>query len=401
MENAELFEKLIFEETENGINLIDFKDEYKNEAVELVIPDSWNVVSISKKGFYGKDPFNRCKKLKKVKLPATLTDINYAFCECENLEEVVFPDNLKKLGNVNFCDCPKLKSVKLPAFLERVGFTNFSTFGGGEETTTAIYNDENNWVDDVFYIGSYLMKCKSKNSMLKVKDGTTLIADNACSENRYVKEVYFPNSLQYIGSEAFYGCENLQKPNIPESVKFIGEKAFYINEDQNLVKGCHVTDGYFSKENKFELKKELGYFSESAHQSAKQMLDGYLLKIEKEEIRSYDNSDDDRVEPSSSQNESVSYYAIDVENNTESLLRVDGEIKGVIFRVRDNNKEEYLHAFMFDGSVQQSMRLGYSASHSSCFTIVKKVTLVKKGENGAPNSANFVKFNQSEMYPSI
>ena len=36
MEKSALFEKLVFEECEGGITLIDFKEEYRNEVEELV-----------------------------------------------------------------------------------------------------------------------------------------------------------------------------------------------------------------------------------------------------------------------------------------------------------------------------------------------------------------------------
>ena len=43
---------------------------------------------------------------------------------------------------------------------------------------------------------------------------------------------------------------------------------------------------------------------------------------------------------------------------------VDGKIVGVVFVVTSGNNK-YTRAFSFDGSIAQSMRLGYSASHSS------------------------------------
>ena len=82
MEKSALLEKLVFEEYEGGINLLDFKPEFKHEIEELVIPDEWNVVAIKKKGFYGEAPFEGCQKLKKVTLPSTLKELEEAFCSC-------------------------------------------------------------------------------------------------------------------------------------------------------------------------------------------------------------------------------------------------------------------------------------------------------------------------------
>ena len=58
------------------------------------------------------------------------------------------------------------------------------------------------------------------------------------------------------------------------------------------------------------------------------------------------------------------YREINPRKNAESLLMVDGKIVGVVFVVTSGNNK-YTRAFSFDVSIAQSMRLGYSASHSS------------------------------------
>ena len=125
-----------------------------------------------------------------------------------------------------------------------------------------------------------------------------------------------------------------------------------------------------------------------------------MLCLEETSTRSYDDSDDERVTPSSSYSVNRKYREINPKENAESLLMVDGKIIGVVFVVKDGN-DEYTRAFSFDGTIAQSMRLGYSASHSSCFEYVDRVSLVKRGENGAPTEAKEARFNQSEMYPSL
>ena len=79
---------------------------------------------------------------------------------------------------------------------------------------------------------------------------------------------------------------------------------------------------------------------------------------------------------------------------------VDNKIVGVVFVVKNGNNS-YTRAFSFDGSIAQSMRLGYSASHSSSFEYVDRVSLLKRGENDAPETAREAKFEQSEMFPSL
>ena len=126
-----------------------------------------------------------------------------------------------------------------------------------------------------------------------------------------------------------------------------------------------------------------------------------LLKIYFDEDRSYDNSDDERVSDSYSSSSSYVYREVDVEQDLYGLVMRDGEITGVVFYVKDNSSDVYAKVFNFNGQPKNYMRLGYSASHSSSYTTVGRVQLVKKGENGAPESAKSATFIQHEMYPNI
>ena len=153
-------------------------------------------------------------------------------------------------------------------------------------------------------------------------------------------------------------------------------------------------DGYLRVVRNFaEISEE--YFEEVCKD-----LEPYLLSLEETRVSSYDDSDDERVTPSHSYTVSCKYREINPRENSKSLLLVDGKIIGVVFVVTKGN-DQYFRAFSFDGSVAQSMRLGYSASHSSCFEYVDRVSLVKRGENGVPETAKEAKFSQSEMYPSL
>ena len=127
-----------------------------------------------------------------------------------------------------------------------------------------------------------------------------------------------------------------------------------------------------------------------------------LSRIEYEDEYSYDNSDDERCEDSHSRYDSVCYRELDAAKNTKALLRVDGEIKGVVFRVRSTpSSEPELHPFLFDGSYSCSMTVGYSASHSSNFLTVCKVTLVKRGTDGAPETGGYINFEPGKLSTSI
>ena len=126
-----------------------------------------------------------------------------------------------------------------------------------------------------------------------------------------------------------------------------------------------------------------------------------LIKIFTDDSRSYDSSDDERVTDSYHSSSSYVYREVDVENDLYGLVMANGEVTGVVFYVNTNSRDTYTEVFNFNGQPKNTMRLGYSASHSSSYTTVGRVMLVKKGENGAPLSAKKASFIQSEMYPSL
>ena len=394
MENSALFEKLVYKKYKDGISLIGFKDEYKNEVEELIIPDSWNVVAIAKDDFYAPAPFVGCNALKKVVLPSTLKELEEAFDSCESLTEIVFPDNFETLGNMNFCNCNSLESVKFPASLKRVGFGNFK----GSPVYLSEYEDTD---CGCVYLNGCLLKCLVDDyGTLEIKEGTVIIADCACADLSF-SEVIFPSSLRYIGSQAFYCCDYLEKPILPPSIESIGHQAFY-TENGDLFPSVHVTDGAFDKDGELIIQEELGYISQVQLEKEAERLNGYLLKLDYDSRDSYDNSDDERAECSESSYSSTSYRELNVLEQSKSLLRVDGQIVGVVFRV--DERSTYgpdIYPFFFDKSYGCSMTLGYSASHSSHYVTLRSVTLAKKGENGAPEKGGYISFSLSKTSTSI
>ena len=133
----------------------------------------------------------------------------------------------------------------------------------------------------------------------------------------------------------------------------------------------------------------------------KKFFSQHLLKIYYSDTSSYDNSDDDRVTDSYHSSSSYVYREVNVERDLYGLVMREGEITGVVFYVKNNSRDVYANVFNFNGQPKNSMTLGYSASHSSSYTTVGRVMLVKRGEDGAPESANEANFIQHVMYPEI
>lgn len=150
----------------------------------------------------------------------------------------------------------------------------------------------------------------------------------------------------------------------------------------------------------FRVLNKLVPLDEERFEKVCKQLEPYLLSLEEVSISSYDDSDDERVTPTRRETVRRKYREINPRENAEYLLMVDDKIVGVVFVVKSGN-DQYTRAFSFDGTIAQSMRLGYYASHSSYFEYVDRVSLVKRGQNGVPNTDREARFSQSEMYPSL
>ena len=85
-------------------------------------------------------------------------------------------------------------------------------------------NEVSVWSCDTLYSDS-IMVIPDSVVYEGVTYAVTSIMDNA-NFNHWIKGVVIPNSVTYIGKEAFYRCQNIESVVIPNSVKTIGEDVF-------------------------------------------------------------------------------------------------------------------------------------------------------------------------------
>ena len=160
-------------------------------------------------------------------------------------------------------------------------------------------------------------------------------------------------------------------------------------------------DVYVGHGGKFMRKYDCKTVSTGEKEKIKATFATHLLKIYYTDQCSYDNSDDDRASDSYYSSASYVYRTVNLEQDLYGLALRDGEVAGVVFYIKNDRGDAYAAVFHFNGCPKNSVTMGYSASHSSSYTTICRVELVKRGENGVPEDAQNARFIQHERYPEL
>ncbi len=250
---------------------------YNGSAETVVIPDTIDGKSVTS---IGNGAFEDCTSLTSVTIPDGVKCIGHsAFYECTSLKSITIPDGVTSIGGTAFSDCTSLTSITIP---DSVTILNSFTFSGckslsdvnipdgvtyvgdGAFSGTAICNNQ---TEEVKYIDKWLVDSDNSVTDVAVKDGTVGISCGAFSYCGQLKNISIPNSVKYVGGEAFYNCisltnvvlpygitnigvstfsccESLASVTIPDSVTSIGEQAFL---NTALLKNQTTTEKYVGK----------------------------------------------------------------------------------------------------------------------------------------------------------
>ena len=169
---------------------------------------------------------------------------HHLYVDGQEVTDLHIPDGVTEIKQYAFEGCSSLTSIVIPE--------GVSSIGKGVVWGTAYCKNSANWINDILYIGEYLIRARGTISgVCNIREGTKLIADNAFTGCRSLTSITIPESvtaignyafcncsllqsvtfegdseLTSIGDVAFMWCDSLKSITIPESVTIIGERAF-------------------------------------------------------------------------------------------------------------------------------------------------------------------------------
>ena len=131
------------------------------------------------------------------------------------ITDVSIPEGVTYIGREAFAGCSALVHVQIPTSVTQVGANLFE--GTPYDSTLT---------GDLVYINSILYRCQSNATTVSIRQGTTVITEEAFLNRVNLAAIIVPDGVTYIGSNAFKNCSALSQIEIPTSVRDIVANAF-------------------------------------------------------------------------------------------------------------------------------------------------------------------------------
>lgn len=188
----------------------------------------------------GERAFSGCMYIAKLSIPDSVTSIGKsAFDNCDSLKSVKLPSNLKAIPDLLFYQCIQLRSVTIPEGVRSIGSQAFDftplrtvTIPNGVKTigSCAFARTKLTSItlpDTVTTVGENAFEHCTMLTKATLSENLTAIPDSMFKECRKLESVAIQgNKVKSIGQDAFFNCEKMTSVNLPKSLTMIGKEAF-------------------------------------------------------------------------------------------------------------------------------------------------------------------------------
>lgn len=172
----------------------------------------------------GKNAFKKSSLLTGIKLADSVKRINeYAFLDCNNLEDISVLKGIEFIGIDAFSGCPGLKKMKIGGPCTETIKWKLNTKNGrlviwGEgamEEYGGVY-----YQPPWYYITDEIKE-------VVVREGVTSIGENAFKSCDFLTDIKLASTVRRIDKHAFKNCKKLKEIQIPSTVRKVGCAAFF------------------------------------------------------------------------------------------------------------------------------------------------------------------------------
>lgn len=190
--------------------------------------------------------FRNCEGLEEISIPNGIISVGMAAFEtCFSLQGISLPDSVAEIGESAFESCTSLKSFSIPSSVSCISRNMFAYCSYLEEidipdsiTTVEDYAFSNcagltdiSLPGGVISIGHHAFLNCSGLTDISIPDSVTSLGDFAFGGCEVLKKIRLSASMTQIGNKVFYECWSLSNVSIPKSVTSIGDYAFAFCED--------------------------------------------------------------------------------------------------------------------------------------------------------------------------
>ena len=170
-----------------------------------------------------------CKNLENIALPESIITIgSEAFKNCTAVKSIKLPSKVETIGESVFMNCSSLEHINIPGTVKKMLYhselqTEEGVFTGATKLKTAgkgdTYNIDLQWGEgdilpgNAFTYADCVEEVTIPDGIIGLEEFSSGLFKNA----KKLKKVKFPESMQNLNGEEFWGCSSLEEVNIPRA----------------------------------------------------------------------------------------------------------------------------------------------------------------------------------------